>query len=953
MTNPKSGQQPPTPPKADLAHIQQTLSLILEPGSVAELRVLQTKHGTVSGYFDDFTKLSIEAANCSGKVAGVYITLNPVKPDLLARSTNHTTAYAKHTTNDNEIVRLRFLLIDVDAKRPAGISSTHTEHRAAIKLAEQIAQFLVSLGFPRGSLIFGDSGNGAHILVRIDLPNSAESVALLQKCLLALDLQFSDSMSSVDITTYNPARISKIYGTLAAKGDNTQERPHRLARMLKFPAQLVITPKEILEKLSAMVPVPPKTPSNATSNARFDIVAWITKYGLKIHHSKPWNGGTMWILSECVWDQTHCNGEAYIIQFPNGAIDAGCHHSSCSGKTWRDFRQTVEGPSSGIGVSGGTGATSGIGNSGSPKKDKESQATILVELASDEDLFHDPDGDAYATVTVKDSAVKAEQPRAEFPESPISSNEQTSGNSINFHLETWPIRSRGFQRWLRHRYYKETEKTPNSQAFNEAISLLESMAVYDGEEHSVFTRIAELNGVIYLDLTNERWEAVEITTTGWKVINDVPVKFRRAKGMLPLPSPSHGGSIEELRPFVNIPLNRDWIQIKAWLVQACRPKGPYPPLVINGEAGSTKTTTARIIRAIIDPNSAALRSEPREIRDLMIAAKNSHIVAFDNLSHLPVWLSDAICRLATGGGFATRELYTDQDEVIFEVMRPVILNSIEELVVRGDLVDRAIILTLLQLAKQLRRPEKKLWADFNTAHPRILGALLDAVATALKNEPSVKITELPRMADFATWATAAEPALGLSPGEFMKAYQSNRDAANETVLENSSLAGAVRSLVAAGPYSGTPTELYEALGQLVDENAKRERSWPKSLKGLRGNLTRLAPNLREAGISIRFCKTTGTDSRRMVSIYKTKEKDPTEESGVKSDASDAYCATEVKSPRTQLALPDTYPAHEQAQSVTCAGCAGSIPPDLSSDNNTASDDKGNQMSDQGEYEERF
>jgi hypothetical protein len=373
-------------------------------------------------------------------VAGVYITLNPVKPDLLARSTNHTTAYAKHTTNDNEIVRLRFLLIDVDAKRPAGISSTHTEHRAAIKLAEQIAQFLVSLGFPRGSLIFGDSGNGAHILVRIDLPNSAESVALLQKCLLALDLQFSDSMSSVYITTYNPARISKIYGTLAAKGDNTQERPHRLARMLKFPAQLVITPKEILEKLSAMVPVPPKTPSNATSNARFDIVAWITKYGLKIHHSKPWNGGTMWILSECVWDQTHCNGEAYIIQFPNGAIDAGCHHSSCSGKTWRDFRQTVEGPSSGIGVSGGTGATSGIGNSGSPKKDKESQATILVELASDEDLFHDPDGDAYATVTVKDSAVKAEQPRAEFPESPISSNEQTSGNSINFHLETWHIR---------------------------------------------------------------------------------------------------------------------------------------------------------------------------------------------------------------------------------------------------------------------------------------------------------------------------------------------------------------------------------------------------------------------------------------------------------------------------------------------------------------------------------
>jgi len=209
------------------------------------------------------------------------------------------------------------------------------------------------------------------------------------------------------------------------------------------------------------------------------------------------------------------------------------------------------------------------------------------------------------------------------------------------------------------------------------------------------------------------------------------------------------------------------------------------------------------------------------------------------------------------------------------------------------------------------------------------------------------------MADFATWATAAEPALGLSPGEFMEAYQSNRDAANETVLENSALVGAVQSLVSTGPYSGTPTELLRALGQLVDDDAKKERSWPKNLKVLRGNLTRLAPNLREAAINIKFWKTAGTDSHRMVSIWKTKEKVSAQESGDKSDASDASGATKVKSSRPQLALPDMQQTQEQRQSDGCDGCAGSIPPNLSTENNTVSNHDGDQMADQGGYEERY
>jgi hypothetical protein len=140
------------------------------------------------------------------------------------------------------------------------------------------------------------------------------------------------------------------------------------------------------------------------------------------------------------------------------------------------------------------------------------------------------------------------------------------------------------------------------------------------------------------------------------------VRFRRAAGMKPLPMPLPGGSVETLRSFLNVRTDNDFVLVVAWVLAILRNRGPYPIIVLSGEQGSAKSTFTAILRALIDPNTAPLRALPREDRDLFIAASNGHVLAFDNVSGLPAWISDTLCRLATGGGFAVRQLYTDQDE---------------------------------------------------------------------------------------------------------------------------------------------------------------------------------------------------------------------------------------------------------------------------------------------------
>ncbi|MHC4661129.1 MAG: bifunctional DNA primase/polymerase [Planctomycetota bacterium] len=467
---------------------------------------------------------------------------------------------------------------------------------------------------------------------------------------------------------------------------------------------------------------------------------------------------------------------------------------------------------------------------------------LITDIALREaELCHDEDTNAYATIENKG------------------------------HFETWAIRSKQFRLWLRKRLREEHGKSAYADALKSAIEEIESEALFNGPKEKVFVRLAENNGTIWLDLADESWRTVEVMSSGWIVhCEKPPVRFIRSKGMSALPIPERGGSIDDLRLFLNAKDESNFVLIVAWLLASLRPRGPYPVLCFYGEQGSAKSSAARILRALIDPNTASLRSEPREVRDLVISASNSWILSFDNLSHISVWLSDAFCRLSTGGGFAVRTLYENREEEIFDAQRPLILNGIEEMATRSDLLDRTISITLSTIPEEARKDEKSLWCSFNETCPKILGALLDAVAAGLANEHKVQLARKPRMADFAIWITACESGLGWPSGTFMNAYTENKASANETAIEASIIGPVLLSFMRDEAYwQGTASDLLEELEITAGEKTIKRKGWPKAANRLSGKLRRIAPNLRAIGIDIQFIQTSDKSRKRMIYITKT------------------------------------------------------------------------------------
>jgi len=488
------------------------------------------------------------------------------------------------------------------------------------------------------------------------------------------------------------------------------------------------------------------------------------------------------------------------------------------------------------------------------------QADILIELAQAADLFHAPDGTGFADL------------------------------DINGHRETWPIRAKGFRRWLARCFFEATQGAPSSEALQSALNVIEAKAHFDAPERIVHVRVGGLDGKLYLDLGDEAWRAVEIDATGWRVIENPPVRFRRASGMQPLAYPVAGGSIAALRSFLNVRSDTDFVLVVAWALAVLRNRGPYPVIVLSGEQGSAKSTFSSILRALLDPNTAPLRALPREDRDLFIAANNGHVLAFDNVSGLPAWISDTLCRLATGGGFAVRQLYTDQDEVLFDAARPVILNGIEDIVTRPDLADRAVFLTLEAIPEERRRPEAELWAAFEAERPKILGMLLDAVVMGLKLLPETRLERLPRMADFALWASACETAIWPS-GTFWSAYCGNRDEAVENVIEADPVAAAVRAVMAERTeWTGTASDLLGALSEAAGERVAKSKTWPASPRALSGRLRRAATFLRKVGIEIDHIKEGRARTRIIVITAKEGSTSP-DYGGAQPSAPSASSAT--------------------------------------------------------------
>lgn len=470
---------------------------------------------------------------------------------------------------------------------------------------------------------------------------------------------------------------------------------------------------------------------------------------------------------------------------------------------------------------------------GDQKPPKDSQATKIVRdvvAAADTELWHNQDGDPYLTF-------RAGQ-----------------------HLEHHQLRSGPARDYLSRLYFRRARTAASSSGIADAQETLSAMARFEGASYPTFVRVAELDGCIYLDLADTDWRVVEIDAIGWRVTSDAPVRFRRPRGLRPLPVPVAGGSIADLARFVNVNTEEDFRLCVMWELAALRGRGPYPILLVTAEQGAAKTTTSRVLRRLCDPNQADSRRPPRNTEDLMIAARNSHILCIDNLSRISDELSDNLSALATGSGFSVRQLYSNDDEHITDVCRPIILNGISQFATRGDVLDRAIALTLPRIADSQRKDERTFWRDFTAAHPILLGAFLDAVSVGLRRVADIHLPRLPRMADFVIWSVAVEPGCPWKEGRFLAGYSRNRMNSVALLLEGDPVAEVVQALAVHG-WEGTSSALLTEVNQRTPDDVKRRREWFSLPKQLSDALRRITPALRKVGVTVTRAKGRNTRGR--------------------------------------------------------------------------------------------
>lgn len=397
--------------------------------------------------------------------------------------------------------------------------------------------------------------------------------------------------------------------------------------------------------------------------------------------------------------------------------------------------------------------------------------------------------------------------------------------------------------------YRDTHgRSVSSQALREGMDSLEAEA--SRIPISVGLRTMSFEKGFAVDLGDKIWTRAIVSPGSWSITNDARPRFRREAGMRDLPRPISGGDITKLRRFLNVTDDDSFSLLLGWLVFALQPQGPYPILVLQGEHGSSKSTFARIVSRLVDPNTAQLISLPKSVRDLMVVARSRHVLAFDNVSTIDLEMKDALCRLATGAGHVTRKLYSDAETVVWNISRPIILNGIDNLLSADDLADRAISITLPFIHEARRVGEAALNKEFERIRPEALGALLDGAASALLTPQPQANANLPRMADFAHFAASAMSGFGSSYDEFLDIYKANRNEAVTRGLDADPLASAIESLLdTCCPWRGTIAELLCALRSHAVGRSPTD-DFPENPRGLRSRIIRLVPALRSVGIEV-------------------------------------------------------------------------------------------------------
>ncbi|SFO12241.1 hypothetical protein [Nitrosospira briensis] len=473
-------------------------------------------------------------------------------------------------------------------------------------------------------------------------------------------------------------------------------------------------------------------------------------------------------------------------------------------------------------------------------KEDKSTANALIELAARHcAFFHDERGDGYAVVT---------------------------DNQVQL---TLGLRSKAFRRWLAGTFYKTTERAANNEALSTALSVLEAKATYDNPQLELSNRFAMRDGEIYIDLTDKRWRAIKVTVAGGEIVDKPPAMFRRYSHQQALPDPGDGGRLSDIHRHLRIKSKEDQYLVEAWLVACAFSNVPRPAITFHGPQGASKTTTARCIKAITDPSLTGSVDLGKSPADLAQILDHHGVPCFDNLTSIPTWAADMLCRGVTGGAFAKRELYSDNSDVILSFKRPIIITGINIPTHAPDLLDRLLLIELERIPANKRMDETTFWTRFNADLPLLFGALLDAMAGTLRHLPTIKLSRMARMADFTRIACAYAEYAGIGSKRMLSIIMKHASRQTEEVLQSDPVATAILNFIKKQVrWTGTATELLNLLNEAA--YGPRPEKWPRQANNLTRQMNVLQATLEEAGISVTRQKKGRKGDKQVTLEYKAK-----------------------------------------------------------------------------------
>lgn len=770
--------------------IKNSIDLLKEDDEIYEIRIVSPEKKVLKVCKSSNNEVLLDTALQFNQNANIYISLNPI----VGQNTGSTKAIS-----DSDIKVRKWLMIDLDVTTKGQVNGetlfSRVEQHSIV-----ISALLNEYGFCDPYIFC--SGYGIHLLYPIYFPNNEESTQLIKEFLKSLSQYFSTEDVFIDPVNYNASRLCRLYGTMNMKRKCIVNNEYRKSYLISEPINKELVEKENLQAFVSSYPVHGKPNDNT-----IDVEKWLLANNIGISSKSRWKGiANRFVLDICPFNNNHQNQSAFVIQFDNGAISAGCLHNSCSGKNWKDLRELYQGKRE-------------------EKRKESSPSSILIHLSEQANFYKDDLEEGYALV------------------------------KIDNHRELYKIKSQKFKKWLTFIYYKETGKAPSTEAMSQALSVIETKALFEGESVTINRRVARKDDRFYYDIGDKEWSVVEIYPGGWQVLNNAPVLFYRNKNMKSQCIPINKGDVHLIDKHFRFKNIDDLFLFKVYVIHCLIPQIPHLISIFHGEKGSSKTTSVRKTKRIVDPSSRDLLSMPKGKNELALILANNYLCAMDNLEKLQSEQSNLLAMASTGGGVSKRTLYTDDDETILDFKRCIVLNGINIVATKPDLLDRSILLELKRIPPKDRKDEESIWKEFDEDLPIIFSGILSVLGDAMEIYPTLNLQELPRMADASKWGYAIAQAMGETGERFLKVYRGNQFETNRETIADHPVAAAMVALVRThNHYESSVSELLNILEKIaVEEKINvNSRLWPRASNILSRRLKEVKSNLSEVGVEFEF-----------------------------------------------------------------------------------------------------